>query len=433
MKKICITLIASMLLPLAMMGQSYSKMWNKVEKARLNDMPKTALNLIDKIISTAQSHDNQGELIKAYIMRINLAEDISSDSASAMLPKVEAIAAKQTKPADKCIWQMVEGWLYANKNMHLYPESKQKALEAYMAATSNPAALAEASSKDYMPIVDRASDSRYYNHDMLSVVYPFVAKEMRKLKTMDADVLSHEIMGKEIAWYKSHNNREATLLAKLDSARITHRTTDEFLQNLIYEYADIPLVTEARVALIPSLNNKEKYDFINETLQRYPNTTQTNTLRNLLEELTRSQVECKISDIQIYPGEQAQIYVTHKNMTSATLSYTRLPYAASDSVYQELKSSDFERFAAKKDFEMQLSFKKDLAYDYCRDTFNIQMPKSGLYLVKLEGADAEPTYDIIHVSALAVIQLPQPKQKVKVCVIDFKNGKPVTNAHLRIK
>lgn len=433
MQKHTLTLFVILLMPIILMAQSYDKMWKEVEQAQQRDLPKTTLQAIDRIIATAQKHDDAAQLIKACVTRIKIASDLSSDSAQAMIPKMEAMIQSTKSPADKCVWQMVLGWCKTQGARLGIKGSKTEAIAAYREATASPATLAATPSKQYLPLVTKGDDSRYYGHDMLSVVFPFVAKSLHDISTPEADSLCREIMGKEIEWYRSHNNREATMLAKIDSVRITKHDNTSFYKSILNEYDDLPLMTEAVHWLSRWYDAKEAYNLILATLARHPNTIQTNTLKNQLSSLTQPTISCYNNTTSIYPGKTINISVSHRNIKTATLSYTRLPYAASDTILQTITTGDYKKYTATPDYQTTISLRQGEPYEQLKDTLNLCVPQPGVYIFKLSSPDARPSYMQCNVSSLAIIQLPLPEQKIKVCVVDRQNGKPVPYAQIKIK
>ena len=101
--------------PITIASQSYKSLWTKADKAYADGLPKTALQHIDKIISLSQRDANSPQLLKAMLTRMIVGQEISEDSAKAMIPRIERMAAQQTADADKCLWHMALGWLYTQQ------------------------------------------------------------------------------------------------------------------------------------------------------------------------------------------------------------------------------------------------------------------------------------------------------------------------------
>ena len=193
MNKIICTLCA-LLVSQVIFCQNYNAMWSEVEKAHNNDLPKTAIATLDKIINTANRKGDNDQLAKALIEKMYAAEVIAPDSAESFLPKVEQFCYSRKKDDDRAVYQVLLGWLYACRDINADPQTQSKAIEAFRKATANPAALANARSDKYLTILNKGDDSRYYNHDLLSVFFPFVASQLKAMKMAKADSLARQVM-----------------------------------------------------------------------------------------------------------------------------------------------------------------------------------------------------------------------------------------------
>ena len=423
------TIVAA--LPLAAGAQSYKSLWKKVDKACEQELPKTALRYLDDIVNLPQNDHTQQ--LKALITRMSIANEISEDSASAMLPRIEAAAQAQTGDADKSLWNMVLGWLYAQQNSRIYPQSSAKALAALRSVTTDAKVLAAASSQKYLPVLRKGDDSRYYGHDMLSVVFPFAARQLSDMHTAAADSLSRDVMGREIKYYRTAGNRPATLLAKLDSVDIVGSANKQIYQQLIEEFGDCQLASEVYARLAEMSSDSTAHRLATTALEKYPSASAANRLKNIVANATRPAIECALEKNLVRPGDEVTAAIRHCNTASATLSCTRLPYKASDSKLDKLTDKDYDKLSQSPDFSTRLTFGQRQPYETVTDSTRIKLQKSGVYLVKLDSPDTEPCYQIMHVSALSVIQLPLPDRKTRICVADNANGKPVANAKISIR
>lgn len=417
--------------PLASVSQSYKSLWKKVDKACSQGLPKTALRHLDAIVNLPQN-DNAQQL-KALITRLTIAKDISEDSARAMLPKIEAAARARTSGTDISLWNMVLGWLYAKQDTRLCPQSGTKAIAAFRKATANTEDLAATSSRQYLPLIRKGNDSRYYGHDMLSIVFPFAAQQLHNMHTPKTDSLSRTVMGREIEYYRSAGNRTATLLAKMDSVAITASAGKQVYRKLIEDFRDCPLVSEVYAELAGMSADSDAYRLANTALDKYPGASAANRLRNTLTNITLPTTQCSIGQGVVYPGEEVAVSIVHRNTVSATLTCTRLPFKASDSKLHELTEKDYAKLSQKPDFRTELTFTRRPPYEFATDTTRIRFSESGIYLITLQSPETETAYRILHVSALAVVQLPLPGRKTRICVADNANGKPVANARIKIR
>ena len=431
MKKISI-IITAMLLPLFALGQNYSKLWNEVEQAQNRDLPQTALTSVNKIISLADSKGNNDQLAKALIVKMCLVNQISKDSAETMLPKVEKVCRNRKTGSDRCTYQALLGWLYNCRTTDRDPQTKNKALQAFREATSDPAALASAKSGSYLALLKLGDDSKYYNNDMLSVINPFVARQLKSMYMHEADQLAREVMTQEIEWYTSNQMREAAMLAKIDSANIFHAADKTFYKQIVEDYGDLEISTIAYSWLCNWHNSKDAYLLGKEVLKKYPRTKYTNTIKNILNNIEQPTLSIYTYDNNTYPGDEVKLIYSYKNTKNATVRYYRLPYASSDTAWINMKAKDYPILAKNADYTQQLSLRKGEPYENFKDTLTFTVPEPGIWLVEVGGSDFASNYSIVRVSRLAVMQLPLPKEKLRISVVDYKNGKPVPYSTVKL-
>ena len=87
MKKIFgILLIVMVFMPFDLFGQSYDSLWKQVASAEKQDLPKTQMEVLEKIVSKAQKEKQYGQLIKAQLKHTQAMASISPDS---LKPSVE--------------------------------------------------------------------------------------------------------------------------------------------------------------------------------------------------------------------------------------------------------------------------------------------------------------------------------------------------------
>lgn len=431
MNKILCT-ICALLLPLVVMSQNYDAMWNEVEKANNNDLPKTALATLDKIIITANRKGDNDQLAKALIEKMYTAGTIAPDSAEALLPKVEKFCQSRKNAIDRSVYQVLLGWLYKCRSINADPQTKEKAIQAFRAATAEPNILANTRSDKYLTLLNKNDDSQYYNHDLLSVFFPFIADQLCQIRNTEADSLAEQVMAKEIEWYSAHKMREATMFAKIDSVIILNKDNAEFYQQIIKDYGDLPVSTKAYAMLCQHYNGKECYELAKEALLHHPKTVYTNTFKNIIARTEQARLRLQAANDNTYPGESLKLIYTYSNVSNATLSYYHLPYSATSPEWLALKEKDYHTLAKKADFQQELPLHKGMPYDEFKDSISLSVPDPGIYLVKVSGKDFDSRYTVIRVSRLAVMQLPLPEGKVRIGITDYKSGKPVPHSMVQL-
>ena len=209
-------------------AQSYEKLWSKYEDAFDDDKPKTALSILQTIGRKAANEKNDGQLIRSMIFTLQVQEEISPDSLLPEVARLEAVMKKTKNPTSLVILQALLGRLYS---MHDYDTLHYKRGVALLRkAMQDPALLARATTKDYQALFDIEEGSKYYNHDLLSVFMADGAWKQAYRSTAARANLRHQV----IRYYRQQGNRNAALLATLDSIKAAPYPNDNALRSARY-------------------------------------------------------------------------------------------------------------------------------------------------------------------------------------------------------
>lgn len=117
------------------MNQSYQKQWATVDSLLNGGFPKSAITVIEEILSAAKHKNDSPTLIRAQLSLINAQETINEDSTVSNLQKMDQYVA-QASGVEKAIWQSITAEHYWN----YYQQNRWKVLQR--------TALAETTSDD---------------------------------------------------------------------------------------------------------------------------------------------------------------------------------------------------------------------------------------------------------------------------------------------
>lgn len=408
-------------------AQSYSKLYKEVAEAYKRDLPKTAIASLDRIINKAQQQGDADQLLKAMMARMQASLQISPDSAEALMPRFIQICESQTSEPAQSIYQLVLGWLLQNQDNRLHPSSSDSAYIAFSKAVSNPQALWQSRTKDWSAILEIGKDSRIYNDDMLSVVFPFAADLLRRLNTNKGDSLSAQTMHKEIQIYASHDMPAAQMTAMIDSARICGAQDSAFYSSLIKKFGALEDISQAYVWIAKNSDDSTAYAVANEALRSYSRSNDANALKNIILRLTQPNASITTTT----KGDSLVIAISHTNLNEITLGLSPTPYAACSPQILNIKDRDYRHLYSNPVVEKRIRLTASDPWQQVNDTIKIARPKSGVYIIKVGAPNIQEQYSLYYASRLAVIQLPLPEEKVRVCVVDAQSGEPQANAAIK--
>lgn len=434
--KRCLLLCVGLFIALSAAAQSYEKLWSKYEDAFDDDKPKTALSILQKIRRKAANEKNDGQLIRSMIFTLHVQEEISPDS---LLPEVERLEAamKKTKnPSSLVILQALLGRLYS---MHDYDTLHFKRGVALLRkAMQDPALLARATTKDYQALFDIKEDSKYYNHDLLSVFMVDGAWKQAYRSTEARAKLRHQV----IRYYRQQGNRNAALLATLDSIKAAPYPNDNALRSARYatlmrvkeEFRDLPLNVLTYIAIINAPTTDE-YDrdltpLINlakEGLTRYGKSEFSGELSNFLIRKNRAFVTMSTEKEAFYPGEEIRLNIRSGNLKQAEVKVYRTNLTT-DQLFRGKGREEFLKIVKTGQLLQTLTkpLRHDVSYTSYKDSLFFKLDEPGIYLLQLED-DIMPLY----VSRVTSICLSAANGRAGVIAIDRKTGAPLRGGTLK--
>ena len=435
MKRLLTILLFSVLTLGLSAQRDYASLWKQVEKAQEKDQPKTALSAVKKIETKAEKEKHYGHLFAALFTEKELLREISRDSIAPMEKRMEAKYQELTKkdPLAACLYQVA-----VNK--------AKKGLVDSLLNHTNPEIVKELTRKNgtlkYIPFVKKGEDSRYFNHDLISLI-AYSEKDFEPL----------------VRYYSEKDNRKAACIAaalqlkysviRYDSDNKTYLNKVDSLINI---YNDLPecgalairkayilLYLEENELLLSQAEKGKALEWIEEAIKRWPSWKEMNELRNKKEDLIAPTVNlyCKnvFSTTDTVKFELNNI----RNISGAAISATPIVGYPSKDIHTNY---DIEKnFKALKPYlktSKAISITKQLEkheiYESFKDTITIGKLPLGTYLVELitDGESLKHNKAIINVSDLKVIALQQGEKQIRYVVVNSASGHPVPGAKLHI-
>src|SRR6185312_16178495 len=91
----------------------YDMQWKKVENFQKKGLTKSALQQVENIYNDAKKNNNDAQIIKALLFKINLRQNIEEDASAKSIDSLENEIAIAKEPA-KSILQSITAQLYWN-------------------------------------------------------------------------------------------------------------------------------------------------------------------------------------------------------------------------------------------------------------------------------------------------------------------------------
>ncbi len=430
MKRNIMTLLITVFAMLQATAQTYDNLWKQADIIAQKDQPKSEIGVMKKIISKATVAKDYGQLLAAEIRQAILWREISPDSLTPNVKRMETEALKAKDPVLKAVRYAVLGKVYREVNGKKSEEFFKKALE-------QPELLARNASTGYVPLTLKGVDGSSFNNDLLHLI------------GFEAD--SKEAYLLMYTYYDKVENRGAACLCaykliekyRQDDVREVRKSKYlNTIDSLIHVYQDIPEAGELAVEHFRFMEGAtdakplDKLNYINYALNRWGGWSRMNVLRNAQKRLTEPMFQVKDMPQVLRPGEKAWVQLDVRNLQNLNIRLSRLNITA-DNEYDAQNEATYKMLLKKttklhqKDFSRNYYGRPD--YETVKDSIEIggNLPL-GAYLMEVtsDNTGIAPQRELFYVSNLAVMIQQLPDDKHRYVVVNATDGQPVPGAKI---
>lgn len=432
MKRNIITLLITVFAMLQATAQTYDNLWKQADIIAQKDQPKSEIGVMKKIISKATAAKDYGQLLAAEIRQAILWREISPDSLTPNVKRMETEALKAKDPVLKAVRYAVLGKVYREVNGKKSEEFFKKALE-------QPELLARNASTGYVPLTLKGVDGSSFNNDLLHLI------------GFEAD--SKEAYLLMYTYYNKVENRGAACLCaykliekyRQDDVREVRKSKYlNTIDSLIHVYQDIPEAGELAVEHFRFMEGAtdakplDKLNYINYALNRWGGWSRMNVLRNAQKRLTEPMFQVKDMPQVLRPGEKAWVQLDVRNLQNLKISISRINITA-DNEYDAQNEATYKMLLKKttklhqKDFSRNYYGRPD--YEEVKDSIEIggNLPL-GAYLMEVtsDNTGIAPQRELFYVSNLAVMIQQLPDDRHRYVVVNATDGQPIAGAKIML-
>lgn len=432
MKRNILSLLIALFATMQVAAQTYDNLWKQAEINAQKDQPKSEIAVMKKIIAKASAAKDYGQLLAAEIRQMTLWKEISADSLTPNVKRMEAEVLKVNDPALKAVRYAVLGKVYRDMN-------EKKSQEFFKKALGQPELLARHTSAEYVPLTLKGVDGSSFNNDLLHLI------------GFEAD--SKEAYLQLYTYYNKVGNRGAAclcaykLIEKYRQDDVREVKKSKYLQtidSLIQIYQDIPEAGELAVEHFRFMEGatdakpQDKLNYINYALSRWGEWSRMNELRNAQKRLTEPMFRVKDMPQVLRPGEKAWAQLDVRNLQNLKISISRLNITA-DNDYNAQDEATYKMLLKKTTKLHQKDFSRDYYgrpdYETVKDSIEIggNLPL-GAYLMEVtsDNTGIAPQRELFYVSNLAVMIQQLPDDKHRYVVVNATDGQPVPGAKIML-
>ncbi len=432
MKRNILSLLIALFATMQVAAQTYDNLWKQAEINAQKDQPKSEIAVMKKIIVKASAAKDYGQLLAAETRQMTLWNEISADSLTPNVKRMEAEVLKVNDPALKAVRYAVLGKVYRDMN-------EKKSQEFFKKALEQPELLAKHTSTEYVPLTLKGVDGSSFNNDLLHLI------------GFEAD--SKEAYLQLYTYYNKVENRGAAclcaykLIEKYRQDDVREVKKSKYLQtidSLIQVYQDIPEAGELAVEHFRFMEGatdakpQDKLNYINYALSRWGGWSRMNELRNAQKRLTEPMFRVKDMPQVLRPGEKAWVQLDVRNLQNLKISISRLNITA-DNEYDAQDEATYKMLLKKttklhqKDFSRNYYGRPD--YEEVKDSIEIggNLPL-GAYLMEVtsDNTGIAPQRELFYVSNLAVMIQQLPDDRHRYVVVNATDGQPIARAKIEL-
>lgn len=458
MKRNIITLIIVVFAMMQTTAQTYDNLWKQADIIAQKDQPKSEIGVMQKIISKASAAKDYGQLLAAEMRQVMLWKEISADSLTPNVKRMEAEALKTNDPMLKAVRYAVLGKVYHDNPYGIevdeasleqredasYYQSQRKvnlkkSREFFKKAMAHPELLAKHTSTEYVPLTLKGVDGSSFKNDLLHLI------------GFEAD--SKEAYLQLYTYYNKVGNRGAAclcaykLIEKYHQDDVREVKKSKYLRtidSLIHVYQDIPEAGELAVEHFRFMEGatdakpQDKLNYINYALSHWGGWSRMNVLRNAQKRLTEPMFSVEDMPLVLRPTEKKWVHLNVRNLQNLKISISRLNITA-DNDYNAQDEAIYKMLLKKttklhqKDFSRNYYGRPD--YEEVKDSIEIggNLPL-GAYLMEVtsDNTGIAPQRELFYVSNLAVMIQQLPDDKHRYVVVNATNGQPVADAKIML-
>ncbi len=375
-----------LMIPMDMFSQTYQQIWKQVEEAQQKDLPKTAIQHLQKIENKAQKDRAYGQLLKSTLLHSRLQSEVAPDSLQPAVSRLESELASASDRVLEAVYATVLSKIYDN-NRQLGEDSEARSQEYLRRATAHPELLANIKADSYAPFVVDGKDSEAFGDDLLSVVgYELEAWQWLK------------------DYYQQAGNRRALCHLALRTANSIQE-----LDSLSILYGDLP-----EAALIAKKR------------------------QNLWTVQTNPTFQAEIPQRVLMPQESQTIrLLSLRNIRQITMRVYRTKLKG-DTTLNPADKKDYDQMKGGlkelKELAQTLTFQGHAEDAFFEDSLTLGGLPVGVYLIELSSPQTSTTSRVLcYVSGLQVMTQAMPQETIRYVVVDARTGQPVPQAILRME
>ena len=385
-------------LPQGMNAQRFDELWAQFDKAYDSDLPASAIEVLHAIRQQAVSASDDAQLLRALVTECIVARDLAPDSAEVVEHRILEAMAREHRPVERALWLSAYGQLKHNG-------------DSLLASVAQPELLADASTDSYATLFEKGGDSRWMNHDLLSLLTRVVMDNVgaRGLSPRKADEAWQRM--REV--YTRRGNEVALLLMRYEE-----------MQREEAETAEIAAFIEEVKRLMPQIKG----------------TNVGNVMQREIASYTSPELQLRVERPEngiVYPGQAVSLYVMSRNVQRAEVRLYLLPDVKGRDILPSVLYDEqaLRRLGTRGRMVLRQTVKVPQheipEYAEASDTLSLSIPESGIYRIEVREDGKIRDFTVIPCSSVSPLFFSYQRDDVscvRLTLVDGMTGEPFRGA-----
>lgn len=402
MLRITLTLLLSILFS-TLPAQSYKKLWQQVEKAQKNDLPREAILAVTKVEEKALLQKDAHQEMMALFVKMHLRSQLSPDSFQVDRAQLAQRIQQFSDSAERTLWSAVLARVVATSSF-VYSDERNKHTQQLLTLLANMELLHNIKATVLSPLVCAGKDAEEFDTDMLHLLL-FDCLDHTRLSAEQQAALCQQAE----AFYRSKQ-----LIA--GAIRFALRIKDA--ETVVEQYADYPENAIAYATWVEEVYNRTNLDdnsarqtifaLANEGIKKYGRHKNAKRIKAVIQKLEQPTVHLQGCSTLCYPNHPIQLAISVTNQQRATFQLYRY-------------SADGTRLSSRI-ATLNVEFPKVSAWQRLTDTLTLTLPEPGMYKLVLKGSGKEEVSTLLSCSRITPFIFRPNSSVSRIMALDSRRG-----------
>ena len=387
-------------------AQSYSTLWERMERAVASDLPREAIRWTTIISERAATKGDVTQEMMAQMVQMRLWGTISPDSLQPCRERIARRIQHISQPTDSIFWNAYWAKTQAESTDLNYDERRQHTHQLLF-ALSNMERFHALKAKALKPMVKQGTHAAEFGNDVLHI---FIFDCLDKLP-LSEDERTHLCQRAE-AFYRSQQRYAAAI-------RLALRYEDA--ESVVHRYAEVPENAIAYATWVEQCyhqanltDNKMRQHVVTlarKGLAKYGKHPDAKRIKALVAQLEQPKLDLVGTHALCYPNIPMQLAIQANNLHQATFELHRCT-ADGDTLLQRIET-------------LKMQFPKTERWCLQYDTLALTLPHPGAYKLVLKHAGGETASSVFHCSRVAPYIFTPGNGACRIKALDAQTGMPI--------